>query len=607
MFADARGESCRSLNDGPLVRVASGCFCDGGREEGLAEGEGVAAYVDAVAGEGAVELASACGALFGGEGGGAGAAVPVGDERAVGRAGDGVFEDGGLWGEETRNEIYVVAWSGHDHTTVAQVNAVKLVAVNADVIQGLLIGVDEHEVAGLVHLDGSVVEGLGDGLGEFCRQRGTRGQVHFEPAVIAFSDRQEAAGRAKGHALSLWGQVVEDGVGAGQCSVAAEVHLNVGGEPPQVKICCWDAFSLWSGDDISGFGDGVFLRHAKHPTVAGPGGQGHDAGGIAAKRILCKGVDAKAVHGGSVGFDPGGDVPKVERAVGPSLRAGYRDLEGVLSWTECSQWNTQGRHIITGAPIGAAEVGGGHALFQGVAIEDIGRGPESAGGIEPAIGPTIGAPGGPRLQCVAVQKDGVGLFGEFIAASVAAVSGGQEGELGAGSGSIQFKVHQKRAVGERRIGALVMGQLGGVDQGEHRTGHMGIASQRALFGGNGGTQGVPFGSPGVDVGAYPHGVGRFKPGLKSTEVGAPVHAVGPDAHRFGLVGLGAFGVAEVANAKGRDEAQEFQCGLSLACGRDAAKGGCVGVSTSRHAREEVAAGPIGKGKNAAAFVPRVPC
>ena len=148
VVADARGASCRSLNGEPLVRVTSGCFCEGGREEGLAEGEGVAADVDAVAGEGAVELASACGALFGGEGGGAGAAVPVGDERAVGRAGDGVFEDGGLWGEETRDEIGGIAWCSDDDAACAQVDAVECRAVDADGVDGLLVGVDEDEIAG---------------------------------------------------------------------------------------------------------------------------------------------------------------------------------------------------------------------------------------------------------------------------------------------------------------------------------------------------------------------------------------------------------------------------------------------------------------------------
>lgn len=44
----------------------------------------MAADEDAVFGEGAVEVATARGALLGGEFGFAGAGVPVGDERAVG-------------------------------------------------------------------------------------------------------------------------------------------------------------------------------------------------------------------------------------------------------------------------------------------------------------------------------------------------------------------------------------------------------------------------------------------------------------------------------------------------------------------------------------------
>ena len=53
-------------------------------EGGGAEGEGVAADEDAIAGEGAVEVAAARGALLGVEFGFAGAGIPVGDERAVG-------------------------------------------------------------------------------------------------------------------------------------------------------------------------------------------------------------------------------------------------------------------------------------------------------------------------------------------------------------------------------------------------------------------------------------------------------------------------------------------------------------------------------------------
>ena len=80
---------------------------------------------------------------------------------------NGVLEDGGLRGEEARDKVDLVAGCGHNDAAVAQVDLVEFCAVDADLIHRFLIGVNQDVVAGLEHLDGRVVDGICDGLGQF--------------------------------------------------------------------------------------------------------------------------------------------------------------------------------------------------------------------------------------------------------------------------------------------------------------------------------------------------------------------------------------------------------------------------------------------------------
>lgn len=134
-------------------------------EGGGAASEGVAADKHPVAGEGTLELAAAGGALLGFEFGGAGLGIPIGDEGAVGRSGNGVLEDGGLRCEEARDEVYVVARCGDDDAAVAQVDAVEFCAVDVNVVHCFLVGIHQDEVAGFEHFDGRMVESICNGLG----------------------------------------------------------------------------------------------------------------------------------------------------------------------------------------------------------------------------------------------------------------------------------------------------------------------------------------------------------------------------------------------------------------------------------------------------------
>ena len=90
-----------------------------------------------------MQLAAAGGALLGLEFGLVRFAVPIGDEGAVGGTGDGVLEDGGLWGEEAGDEVDIVARGGDDDAAVAEVDLVEFGAIDCDIIQGRLVGVDE--------------------------------------------------------------------------------------------------------------------------------------------------------------------------------------------------------------------------------------------------------------------------------------------------------------------------------------------------------------------------------------------------------------------------------------------------------------------------------
>ena len=284
----------------------------------------------------------------------------------------------------------------------------------------------------------------------------------------------------------------------------------------------------------------------------------------------------------------------------------------MLAGGEVAEREAERLHVVARAPVGAAEVGRGHALLEGVAAVDVGGGPEAAGRVQPAVGAAVGAPGRPGLQGVAVEEDDVFLLGEFVAARVAAVAGGQEVEGGACGGGVEGERNGQRAVGKCRKGPLVVGELGRVEQRAGALGEGDITRQVALVHGDAGADGVAFVGPGVDVDAHPQGVGIGEPRLHVGEVRGPVDAVGPGAHRFGLVGLGAFGVAEVADAKGGDEAQQLQGWFSRGfpvgfsgVGQDPGEAGGVGVAALLHARQVVAAGSVGKGEQGAALVPGV--
>ena len=174
---------------------------------------------------------------------------------------------------------------------MAQVDPVEFFTVDGDVVDGRLVGVDEDIVAGFQDFGGGVVDRVGDGLWQRSWDWWARGEVHFQAAVVGLADGQEAAGGAEADFGGFGLDVVEDGVGAGEGGVAAEVHLDVRGEPTQAVV----GFGIvWCGDDVGGLGDGHFLGHSEHPLVFRPARQGDHAGGVAAERVLGKGVDSIA-------------------------------------------------------------------------------------------------------------------------------------------------------------------------------------------------------------------------------------------------------------------------------------------------------------------------
>ena len=200
-----------------------------------------------------------------------------------------------MGGEEARNEVDVVALCGDDDAAMAQVDLVEFGAVDADGVDGVLVGVNEDVIAGFQDFGGCVVECVGDGVREESGLGRTRGEVHLEAAVVGLAHGQGATGGREADRRGVGREVVQDGVGAGQGGVAAEVHFDVGGEPAEVVVRA--VFSFRSRDDVSGFGDRHFLCHPEHPLVFGPTVEGDDAGRVAAKGVLGEGVNAEALHG----------------------------------------------------------------------------------------------------------------------------------------------------------------------------------------------------------------------------------------------------------------------------------------------------------------------
>ena len=221
----------------------------------------------------------------------------------------------------------------------------------------------------------------------------------------------------------------------------------------------------------------------------------------------------------SVGLDPGGDVPEIVGAVRPGLGAGDGDFEGVVAGGEGAELEPQWVDLVARTPVGPAEVRGGDALFQGVAVYHVGGGPESAGRVESAERSAVIAPRSPGPQGVAVEEDVVRLLHEFVAASVSAVACGDEGQLSAAGGGVEVEVHRERAVGEGGVGTLVVGELGGVQQGRDGAVNAGVAGEGAFLGYEAGAEDVALVAPGVDVSADPQGVHGFEPTLHAREVG----------------------------------------------------------------------------------------
>ena len=108
----------------------------------------------------------------------------------------------------------------------------------------------------------------------------------------------------------------------------------------------------------------------------------------------------------------------------------------MIAGCQITKGQVEGGNGIARAPVGAAEVRGGHAFLEGVAANDVGGGPEAAGRVEPPVGAAVGAPGRPGLEGVAVKEEDVFLLGEFVAARVAAVAGSQEVQGGAAGGGV---------------------------------------------------------------------------------------------------------------------------------------------------------------------------
>ena len=275
-----------------------------------------------------------------------------------------------------------------------------------------------------------------------------------------------------------------------------------------------------------------------------------------------------------------------------------------MACVEVSQLNAPRFDLITRAPIRTAQVRRRHALLQCVSTQDIGGRPESAGRVEPTESATVVAPRGPSSHCVAIHHHNVGLLGEFVSTSVPAVPGGQEQEVHV-AGMLEVKGHLQRRVRELSEGPLVVGQLGGVEQGGNGMRRRPIAGQVTFHHVQPCRQGVSLGGPGVDVGAHPKRVGGGHPRLEGRQVGLPRGAVGPSGDRCRSVSVSAFGVAEVTHAKGGDEPHPFQGRHSVAFTNGSRKMRRVRVVAFEHAVEVVSSSLVGHGKEGAALVPRV--
>ena len=164
----------------------------------------------------------------------------------------------------------------------------------------------------------------------------------------------------------------------------------------------------------------------------------------------------------------------------------------------------------------------------------------------------------------------------------------------------------QRRVGELGEGPLVVGQLGGVEQGGNGMRRRPIAGKVAFLHVEPGRQSVALGGPCIDVGAHPKGVGGGHPRLERRQVCLPRGAVGPSGDGRRSVRIGALGVAEMPHAKRGDEPHPFQGRESVAFTDDSCKTRCVRVVSLEHALEVVSAGLVGQCKEGAALVPRVP-
>ena len=79
----------------------------------------------------------------------------------MGRPRHRILQDRGLRGEEPGDKVAVLAGGSDDHTTCAQVGPVEERAVDVELFDVLLAGINQHVVPGQVHLEGRLVQGFG--------------------------------------------------------------------------------------------------------------------------------------------------------------------------------------------------------------------------------------------------------------------------------------------------------------------------------------------------------------------------------------------------------------------------------------------------------------
>lgn len=130
-----------------------------------------------------------------------------------------------------------------------------------------------------------MTEGGGQGGGEINGRGGAGGEIEFEFAIGAAGDGERARAGVEGDEVAWLAEFAKEDVSGGEGGVAAEVDLDGGSEPAEMKA------GLAGADEEGGFGEAVFEGEGLQEGVLGPGRQRDDGGGIAGEKAVGKGVD----------------------------------------------------------------------------------------------------------------------------------------------------------------------------------------------------------------------------------------------------------------------------------------------------------------------------